>query len=435
MKSINSVTADSRVVRIGSDQKVHVDGLVIDSGDVATFLSRAPEGEIVKRFIAAVEVGVSCLDRATAGRDMDFVKRQLQEQVHVVLDQVNKIPASVADELKKHMGTKEGQVLAPVATLINTTEKVLKDRITAVNDLLAKDLDPGRTDSTLGKALGKIAGLLDPKQENSVQKTLEAAVATVTSDDGAIAAVLKKVLDAELKPLREEIDRLAKEIRTQDATKAALADTIEKGEVFEEELLPTIQCWARFAGAAVDHIGGDRKPGDILVTVNDSTLPMAEFVIVVEARDDATARGRKRIADQMTEAMKIRGGHFGIYVTKTQRGLAKEIGDWSEGTCASGPFIACIADHLVTALRFAIVQTRIQALVDSRPETDTDSIRSEVERIRTAVRRVRTIKAKSSNIHKNADAIHQAADELQREINDALLVIETALRGEVSAAA
>ncbi len=121
MKSRNTGTADAGVVRIGSDQKVHVDGLVIDSGDVAAFLSKAPHGEIVERFIAAVEVGVSCLDRATAGRDMDFVKRQLQEQVHVVVNQVQKIPANLADELKKHMGTKEGQVLAPVATLIGTT--------------------------------------------------------------------------------------------------------------------------------------------------------------------------------------------------------------------------------------------------------------------------------------------------------------------------
>ncbi|MEE9296699.1 MAG: hypothetical protein V3W34_17280 [Phycisphaerae bacterium] len=435
MKSRNTVSPDAQAVRIGSDQKVHVDGLVIDSGDVASFLSRAPDAEIVERFIAAVEVGVSCLERATAGRDMDFVKRQLQNQVHVVLGQIQKIPANLADELKKYMGTKEGQVLAPVAALIGTTEKVLKDRLAAVNELLARDLDPGRTDSTLGKALGKIAGLLDPDRENSVQKSLEGAVAKVAGDDGAIAAVLKKVLDAELKPLGEEIDRLAKEIRTQDAAEAALADTIEKGEVFEEELLPTIQCWSRFAGAAVDHVGGDRKPGDILVTVNDSTLPVEDFVIVVEARNDATARGRKRIADHMAEAMKIRDGHFGIYVAKTQGGLAKEIGDWSEGTCASGPFIACIADHLVTALRFAIVQTRIQALFDARPETDTDSIRCEVDRIRTAVRRVRTIKAKSSDIHKNADAVHQAADKLQREINDALLVIENALRGSASAAA
>jgi len=426
-------TRESVGVWVDKNKRVHINEVVVDSTQVAAFIAEAPDDQRVQRLTDALEVGASCLERTAAGRDLDFVKRQVQEQVCILMDQVRKIPASLAVELKALLGTKDGQVLAPVAALIGTTEKVLTDKLASVHELLSKDLDPGRTDSTLGRALANIAGWLDPERDNSVQKSLQEAVVSVAGQDGAIASVLRKTLDAEFKPLREELDRLAKEVRAREAADGALAKTIEKGQAFEEELLPTLQCWGRLTGAAVTHVGGDCKPGDITVTVNDPTLTGGELVIVIEARDDGTGRGHKRIADHMAKAIKTRNGHYGIYVTKTSDGLAKEVGEWCEGSCSGGPFVACTADHLVTALRFAVVQTRIQSLMNTRSETDTEAIRREVDRIRSATRRLRTIKSKSSDIHKNADAVHLEADELQREIGDALLAIETGLRAKAAA--
>jgi hypothetical protein len=183
------------------------------------------------------------------------------------------------------------------------------------------------------------------------------------------------------------------------------------------------------------HVGNDRQPGDILVSVTDSSLHVDEFIIVIEARDDKTARGRKRVADDMTTAMKERKALYGLYVSKTQTGLAKEIGDWSEGRCAQGPFVACTAENIVTALRFALVDSRIRALREVQPEADTSAIQQEVRRLRTAARRLRTIKTKAGSIHKGADAVGEEASQLQREMSDALAAIENAVRGAEQAAA
>lgn len=46
----------------------------------------------------------------------------------------------------------------------------------------------------------------------------------------------------------------------------------------------------------------------------------------------------------------------GIYVSKTEDGLAKEVGDWAEGTCEKGPWVACTHPNLAAALRFLVVQ-------------------------------------------------------------------------------
>jgi len=161
------------------------------------------------RLISAVEIGVGCLERAATTRDTDFVRQQMEEQVRLVTAEVEEIPAQLELELRKQIGTKDGQVLAPLAALVGTTEKVVKEKLAAVAEMLDKEIDPRRGDSKLGRALGTIGALLDPRRDDSVQRSLQTAVESIAGYDGTIANVLKKALEAELKPLRDELDRLA----------------------------------------------------------------------------------------------------------------------------------------------------------------------------------------------------------------------------------
>jgi hypothetical protein len=415
-------------VRIRND-RVHVEDLVFASREVAGYLERVPEPDRAGSLVRAAEVGVFCLERASASRDMDFVRQQLDRQLHLVTAELEKVPGKLKQELLKHVGTKEGQVLAPIAATVTTTDRVIRDRLTAVHTLFDGHIDPRRSDTTLGRALAAIQALLDPKRDGSVQKAFEKAMQAVSTENGALVSAVKRVVGEQLKPLQDEVDRLAKEIHGQEAVVEALAGTTAKGVAFEEELLPTVRCWGKFAGAAVDYVGTDCRPGDIVLTVADCSLGVAEFVVVIEARHEATPRGKKQIADDIDRALATRKGHYGIYVAKTQAGLAKEVGDWTEGRCSQGPFIACTADRVDVALRFALADARLRALLASRPEADLSAIQKEVNRIRTALRHVRTIKTKASDLHKNADAVSGEADKLQHEVNDALQAIENALRG------
>lgn len=406
---------------------VHVNDLIIDRRDVHAYLERSAEPDKARLLIEIIETGVYCLERATQVQGMDFMRQQTE----LAIAEMAKTPSRIEQELRKLVGTKDGQLLAPV----NAAMEAMKERIAVVEKFFDQKVDPRRPDNPLGQAIKSMLMLLDAKREDSVQQALARAVKSVAGDEGQLAAAMKKVVTGVVKPLHDEIDRLRREIVKQDAADQALAKTTAKGVTFELELLPVVQSWARFVGGSVKHVGGDHESGDILVTISDHSLPVDEFSIVIEARDDITARGRKRITDDISRAMKLRGAHYGLYVGKTQAALALEIGDWFEGGCTHGPFVACTASNLVIALRFVLVDARLRAMAAARPEADSAAISADIRRIRTALRRIRTIRLKAGDIHKGADSVSQEAEELHREISDALASVESALHVAATAAA
>jgi hypothetical protein len=240
--------------------------------------------------------------------------------------------------------------------------------------------------------------------------------------------VVKKVVEDSVKPLKDTVDDLAKEIRGKEAVLEALDQTTAKGRPFEEELLPSVQTWAVMVGAEVDHVGPDNQPGDILVILDSTHMTTTDLRIIIEARDDQSARGRKRILDGMATAMSTRAAQYGIYVARTTTGFANEIGEWAELQSAQGPVIACTAEHLRTALRFAVVEHSLRQMKSAKPEADAVAIEAEVSRIRSALGRIRTINTKATAVRSGADAISNEADELRREITEALAAIEEAIR-------
>jgi len=334
----------------------------------------------------------------------------------------------VQDELLKKVGAGDGQVLKPLADATEAASRMVRERISELKQLFVDELDPAKDSSSLGKALRTLTDLLDPGRKDSVQGCVEKAVEQVTGADGALAKTVKSVVAEAIKPLKEEVDSLAKEIRGQQAAAEVVGQTTAKGRPFEEELLPVVQLWASMVGAEVDHVGPDNQPGDILVVIDSSRMAAFDLRIVIEARDDQSGRGKKRILDDMAAALATRKADYGLYVARSTTGLAKEIGDWAELQCAHGPVIACTAEHLRTALRFAVVDHRLRQLKAATPEADVAAIEAEVSRIRSALGRIRTINTKATSIRTGADAITNEATELKREISESLSVIEEALR-------
>lgn len=72
------------------------------------------------------------------------------------------------------------------------------------------------------------------------------------------------------------------------------------------------------------------------------------------------------------------------------RGLTNEIGEWAEGTTASGDFVATVDDHLVTAVRFLLVQRRISRRKDAQRQMDAAAMQTQLGRIKTALTRIAT---------------------------------------------
>lgn len=411
-----------------ANRTVLVSTLEIQDADVADFLSQIDEKERTTAFMNAVQVGVFCLRRAEANRDTDFVRRQIEGLMAEVTRSVEKIPGLTQEALLAKIGTANGQVLAPIQNLVDYVSTTTAARVREVKDMLTQDIDPAKDSSTLGRALRVLRELLDPNRTDSVQASVQSALTKISSDEGQLAKSLKGTLTTALQPIQHELAELAKEVRGREAAAEVLANTPLKGMTYEQEVLCDLQQWARSTGAEVYHVGGDNHPGDIVVRIPESAIMPHVLSIVVEARDRQTSAGRKAVTDMLTRAMEMRQANAAIYVSRHSDGLAQEIGDWAEGACERGKWIACAGLHVLTAIRFLIVQDHLSRLRQASSDIDARSVDSQLQRIRTSLERIRKISRRAGEVRGNADDIQQEAELLRDETRAALVAIEDALR-------
>jgi hypothetical protein len=410
------------------DSGIRISGLEIPRKDVADYFGRIDIHERESVLVRAIEVGVFCLERANNNSDLEYVRRQVEGLLSRVEVAVAAIPEKTQAALIQQIGFSDGQVLAPIKGLISEATKTTTLRLNDVRDLLARDLDPNRETSAIGGVLHSLRQLLDVKRRDSVQATIENAVKSVTEENGALASAVRAVVVKALVPLEADLRELAKEVRGQEAAAEALDQTTAKGISYEEETVERLRDWASMSGAEVHHVGVDNQPGDIVIRIPSDSLITEPFVVAVETRDRQVGLGRKAISDILAKAMSHRTAIAGIYVSRSPEGLAKEIGDWAEGACSCGRFVACTDEHIVAALRWLILQGRLQAMRASAPEFDAASVEIQIKRTRTALDRVKSINRKVTEVRGSAQDIQDEAECLREEIRGAMSSIEDALR-------
>lgn len=417
---MESIEMNSGVVSVG-DTAVVVHQLEISNKDVVVYFGKIPESNRIDALIRAIEVGTFCLEHAGAAQDLEFVRREIDALMTAVDKRVSSIPAELERTLIAQIGTGDGQILAPVQTLIGQAVKTTGDRLNDVRAML-NDIDPSKDGTSAGRVVRSLRDLLDANRTDSVQSVLKTAVASMASSDGTIAKTVQATVDNALKPLRDELDSLAKEIRGQEAAAEAISQTPAKGFTFEEEIVERLQLWARCVGAQVAYVGGDNRPGGIIVGVG--AVAAEPLRIVIEAKDRQSPKGRRAISESLTAAMTERNANASIFVSRNASGLANEIGEWAEGECGGGGFVACTYEHLTTAVRFLIVQKRLAALQACRQEIDAASVLSQVIRIRTALDRIKNINRKTNDIRSCAGEIENESAQLRADVRDALTTIE-----------
>ena len=185
-------------------------------------------------------------------------------------------------------------------------------------------------------------------------------------------------------------------------------------------------------GAEVHHVGRDNRPGDVLLVVppvlaeSDHEAPLR---VVLEARDrDSQPLGRRQLSETLAKAMAERGAGAAIYVSRSPDGFAKEIGDWAEGACDRGRFIATTEHNVLTAVRFLVAQHRLSLIRAANREVNIVGVEAQLARIRTALGRVININGKVTKGRDALTEIQAEADGLRNEIRGALVSIEDALR-------
>jgi hypothetical protein len=417
------------------DASVVILGIEITRREVVDFLRDLADPEREAALISAVEIGVFCLERAQVSRDTEFVRRQVEGLIADVDKAATRIPGVIETALTAKIGTGEGQVLEPVDRVVKAAEKAVADKLGEVRQLFADELDPAKETGALGKALRSVRDRLDPAREDSIQGAVRAAVQVIAGGDGPLAKAVRDVVTEAVKPLKEEVDGLAKEVRGREAAREALEQTTQKGATYETQVVEELQAWGKVAGAQVEHVGGDNRPGDVLVVLSNGSISGAPLRIVVEARDRQTAVGRKVIVDTVAQAIRERESDCGIYVSATRSGLGADIGDFSEGETEAGRFVACTHDNIRLALRLLLIQARLDRESDASSEVNKGALLDQMGRVRTALERIKTINRRVTDVRTGADGIEEEARALRDEIRDALTKMEDAIRAHARAQA
>lgn len=411
-----------------SGDHIVIRDLAVHYKDGIEYLQQFPPSEHADICLDALELGFVCLQTAQARHDNEFVRRQMATLLMTFETSVTRIAEAYEDELIAKIGTDNGQLLAPLKAQINQTATVLSAQVEGVRTLLNQDIDPRNETTVLGSALKSLALLLDPKRSDSLQGSFNAALATVTEGDGAIAQSVKGVVAEAVKPLATELDKLRQEVRDKQVAYDALQQTTAKGIPYEEAVVAQLQAWAKFSGIQVTHVGHERSPGDILVRLTPQSFAATEFTIVVEIKNiTSNPLGRVKIERYLAKAMERREAQAAIFLSREPQGLAQEIGDWAEGTCPQGSWIATTQPFLTFAIRFLALLYRLNTMRSSSPDLDATLIEEQLSQIRTALGRIATIKRHVTELSKSTEAIRIQADALKVEISDALLGIEQAL--------
>lgn len=406
-----------------------IEHLTVPRADTAVYLIALPEAQRAEALVRAIEVGVFCLQRAVMVQDAEFVRREIERLLRETETRTKAIVPEVHDAITKKFGTRPGQVLAPIAQMVESTEKILKERLEAVRQLL----DPANTKSDLSRVLGEVRAMLDVNYTGSIQSVLQESVKKLTAENGELGTFVGRHVEAAIKPLAERVDALGKQLSTDAAVEEALAATAAKGRPYELQVTGLLgEAFSR-SGASVEHVGADNQPGDVVITFPPEGFAQQPIRVVVEARDRADAYGHKRIATDVQAAMHKRSAQGAVYVTHTRAGLGVEIGDWAEGRTQSGPYVATTNEQLSIAVRWVVALLRLEAARSAVTSIDIPGVEPQLRRIRNALRRLGTIQSHVTAGHNALAAVSSEGDSLRDEIRDALRQIEDSLRLPVRA--
>jgi hypothetical protein len=397
---------------IVTDSNMEIANYVTGEPVVVQHFLQTLEPDRLSELDRTLQIGAICLQKAQLANDIDFVNMRVDKMLFDFENGLKALP----DALSQKLGVQHGGVLFPVAKLVEDVKKDVAESLKSVR----AGVDPRDPSSALAQALSSIGNLLDPKRTDSVQHKLQTAIEKFAAQDGDLAKTMGLVVgDAvthAVRPLKDRLAEMEKQLVDQKRFAELVQATTLKGVDFEHELEIKLATLADAIGADLQYVGGDNKAGDFVLKLRPDGISAIDLTIVIEAKNQQTAKGRVPVKDAIGKAMAHRGAQVGIYVVKEEGGLAAEISNFHHGDSEHGTYFACAADNVGFMLRLAIFVARLRAKRDQET-VDEAYVQNQVEAIRTALK-------KFSNLQKSAGAIAGLAEEVKTQLRQIKADIE-----------
>ena len=410
------------------DDHILIRELEIRYPEASHYLRQLPDSQQEAALIGIFEMGFACVGFAQAHQDTAFVEQRMQSLLVEFQQAVRGIAESFEQELVSQIGAENGQVLAPLKTQINQTAAVLTMQVDSVRTLLTQDIDPSKETSVLGNALKTIRDLLNPNLSDSIQGAFDTTIQNVTAEKGTLAQTVRSVVSEAVKPLAEEVDKLTREIRDKAVTASVLEQTIAKGTNYEEAVVVELQDWSKLCGAEVHYVAKENQPGDILLNLTPNSIAAAEISIIIEARNRPSEPwGRQLISKRLTKAMAKHEANAAIFLSRSQEGLAQEIGVWALGESEYGIWVATTHELLAVAIQFLIVRQQLATQQAFNSKLDARAIEAQIQQIQSSLNYINQINTHVTHLQQQAEGIRTKAKVMRAEIRSALALTSEAL--------
>ncbi|MBI3073290.1 MAG: hypothetical protein HYY84_14345 [Deltaproteobacteria bacterium] len=396
--------------------KFENDSILEDPG-TARQLILQPEEKRDDFFRRLVGLGRDVFVFARDRNDGEILKGVVRE----VEDCCQRIPRDVAEKLISILGQKGEGPLSEVTSTVDRVRAVLEKVLGDVQGTFANELDPRGDKSTLGRALLGVRNLLDAERVDSVQQRVQREIESISKSDGRLSTAVRESVRDEMRVLAERIGEIEKTLLHEAGVRETVNSTTLKGKSFEERVVDELQPFAKMTGAQITHVGGDNRPGDVLV--ENKAGCNRSVKIVIEAKDRTAPFGRKAISEILDNAIRERNATAAIYVSPGIEGLAREIGDWAEGVVGEAPWVATTQQFLQIAVRFVVAQAQQQGGRMADPSV----LRPQLARLRLALRGVSEMRKKITAIHDGANGIEEQITLLKDGAETALSEMEKAI--------
>lgn len=354
--------------------------------EIRDYLVRFSSTDVPDEITNLIKIGIMCVNRVSINSEADYWDKKSQNLQ-------NKIQKQITDAIEKDflpkiiglVGSKDGQLLSPIANQVETTTKFI-DRSLSSNETRVKSMI-----SDLTKSLS----------------------------DGALKTAFSQTLTKELEPLIAELRALNYHVIEQKGEDNVKQATTLKGREYEQLILEQVITWARYNKFRVENVGADNRPGDIILE------SFAEKIkIAIEVKDISTPKGYSVLTREMGLVIQERKATIGIFLCKSIKGLAKEIGSYGEGISDGVKWVATTGDSLEIALNHCLIEERLRL----SNEKNFNFVNS--KKIKESIELARTLLSGMSQHYKSITEIKKSADSLEASLRktsaDVLLALNTA---------
>ncbi len=374
--------------------------------------------------------------QASGQSDLAYVDLAISETVNSFTNAANDLPAAVRDEMQEVIGVDEGQAFEPLYTALSDTSDTLID---VANDL-GQTWNLDSKTSTASQALtnletktNTITDLLNPNNPDSIYAHLDDVKDEMGADDSPVVKAMDDAFQDKIEPLEVLIVEVSNYIKEQKGQSDAEANSPVKGGVFEDIVHKEVKTWVETLGGSAIHTGPDNEPGDHVLAV--PMLDDEPMRIVVESKDESTARGSKWIGDRLLKAMINRECGTAVWVSKTQDGLSTtQIGSLGHGSNNLGAWSATTFDNLRTALTYLHAMELIKRVKSSDIEADIDLnvLNNHCLTIRETLKMSQTINTKIGQAETSLAEAKTTTVDMRDKVSDSVTEIQSIIKVALS---